>query len=353
MSGVLTERLKDGGTILCAEGYMWEVERRGFLALGNFLPEVVLERPSVIRSVHEEFVFSGSDVVEAFTYYAHRGQMARLGRNDVVEKLNRDALRIAREVADEYGKLMAGNISNTPLYVPNDPVVSQTIYDMYKEQIVWAVQGGADYIIGETHSSFGEAEIALKAIKEHGQGLQAAITMTAYFPDKLTDEIPVTEACRRLEAQGAAVVGINCARGPDTMLPLVKEIQKVCKCPVAALPVPYRCTEKMKTFYSLTDPNTGKNVYPADLDCVQCSRNDIRRFAEQAKEAGIQYIGLCCGNSPHLTREVAEVYGKNPPSSKYRVDFSQSALNDPDPKYAETSRKKRLYMLGPDAKFES
>jgi hypothetical protein len=35
---------------------------------------------------------------------------------------------------------------------------------------VWAVQGGADYIIGETHSSFGEAEIALKAIKEHGQG---------------------------------------------------------------------------------------------------------------------------------------------------------------------------------------
>ena len=58
--------------------------------------------------------------------------MARLGRNDVVEKLNRDALRIAREVADEYGKLMAGNISNTPLYVPNDPVVAQTIYDMYK-----------------------------------------------------------------------------------------------------------------------------------------------------------------------------------------------------------------------------
>ena len=46
---------------------MWEVERRGFLALGNFLPEVVLDRPSVIRSVHDEFVFAGSDVVEAFT----------------------------------------------------------------------------------------------------------------------------------------------------------------------------------------------------------------------------------------------------------------------------------------------
>lgn len=58
--------------------------------------------------------------------------MVRLGRGDVIEKLNRDALRIAREVADEHGKLMAGNISNTPLYVPNDPDVAQTIYDMYK-----------------------------------------------------------------------------------------------------------------------------------------------------------------------------------------------------------------------------
>lgn len=53
--------------------------------------------------------------------------------------------------------------------------------------------------------------------------------MTAYFPDKLTDEVPVIEACQRLEAKGATVVGVNCARGPSTMLPLVKEIKKVCK----------------------------------------------------------------------------------------------------------------------------
>lgn len=49
-----------------------------------------------------------------------------------MEKLNRDALRIAREVADANDKLMAGNISNTPLYVPNDSAAHQQIYDMYK-----------------------------------------------------------------------------------------------------------------------------------------------------------------------------------------------------------------------------
>lgn len=49
---------------------MWEVERRGYLQFGSFLPEVVLEKPSLIKAVHEEFVHCGSDVVEAFTVTA-------------------------------------------------------------------------------------------------------------------------------------------------------------------------------------------------------------------------------------------------------------------------------------------
>ena len=61
------------------------------------------------------------------------------------------------------------------------------------------------------------------------EGLQAVITLTAYFPDVTTDDIPIPEACRKLEEAGAAVVGINCARGPATMLPLIRDIRKVCK----------------------------------------------------------------------------------------------------------------------------
>lgn len=63
----LVESLKDGGSLVVAEGYMWETERRGYLQLGSFLPEVVLEKPSMIKALHEEFVYCGSDVVEAFT----------------------------------------------------------------------------------------------------------------------------------------------------------------------------------------------------------------------------------------------------------------------------------------------
>lgn len=60
-------------------------------------------------------------------------------------------------------------------------------------------------------------------------GLPAVITMAAHIPDKTTDDIPITEALKRLEDQGAAVVGLNCSRGPAVMMPLMREIRKVCK----------------------------------------------------------------------------------------------------------------------------
>ena len=49
------------------------------------------------------------------------------------------------------------------------------------------------------------------------------------MPDHTVDDVLFPEACRRLEESGAAVVGLNCARGPSSMLPLLKEIREVCK----------------------------------------------------------------------------------------------------------------------------
>jgi betaine-homocysteine S-methyltransferase len=31
--------------VICAEGYLFELERRGYLQAGGFVPEVVLEHP--------------------------------------------------------------------------------------------------------------------------------------------------------------------------------------------------------------------------------------------------------------------------------------------------------------------
>ena len=67
----LLERLKDGEKIILAEGYLFEVERRGYLKAGAFVPEVVLEHPWLVRGLYEEFVHAGSDVILAFTVNIH------------------------------------------------------------------------------------------------------------------------------------------------------------------------------------------------------------------------------------------------------------------------------------------
>ena len=61
-------------------------------------------------------------------------------------------------------------------------------------------------------------------------GLPAVVTLSPWRHDDVTyDGVALTEACRRLEQSGAAVVGLNCTRGPDTMIPVIKEIRNVCE----------------------------------------------------------------------------------------------------------------------------
>src|SRR5215207_5608050 len=112
----LLERLS-AGPVICAEGYVFELERRGYLQAGSFVPEVVLEHPEVVRQLHLDFVRAGSDVVETLTYYGHREKLRVIGKEDVLEPLNRQALAIAKEVALETGALFAGDICNTNLFV--------------------------------------------------------------------------------------------------------------------------------------------------------------------------------------------------------------------------------------------
>ncbi|MCH8188473.1 MAG: homocysteine S-methyltransferase family protein [Proteobacteria bacterium] len=328
----LMERLADG-PVICAEGYLFELERRGYLQAGAFVPEVVSDHPDVVRQLHQDFVHAGSDVVEALTYYAHREKMRLIGREDELEPMNRQALRIAKDVAAETGALVAGNICNTNIYEPDDAPGQAKIRDLYAEQMEWIVDEGVDFVIAETFPWQGEAELALDAIKQ--SGLPAVVTY-AIHRDGLTREGNTpAQACKTLEDQGAAVVGLNCTRGPETMLPILQEIAAVCTVPIAALPVPFRTSESEPTFQSLTDPchghPDGDRSFPVHLDPMSCTRMDIARFTTEAQALGVKYFGVCCGAGPHHIRAMAEALGRRPPASRYSADMSKHyALGDFD-----------------------
>src|SRR5215207_8586212 len=107
----LLERLKND-IVLGAEGYLFELERRGYLKAGAYVPEVVLEHPNAVKELHREFMRAGAEVMVAFTYYGHRAKMRAIGREGDLERLNRDAVALAKEVAAEGDALVAGNVCN-------------------------------------------------------------------------------------------------------------------------------------------------------------------------------------------------------------------------------------------------
>jgi betaine-homocysteine S-methyltransferase len=323
----LLERL-DAGPVICAEGYLFELERRGYVQAGAFVPEVVLEHPEKVTELHREFVHAGSDVVEAFTYYAHREKLRIIGREHLLERINRQALDLARDVARETGTLLAGNVCNTNVYTGE--ASRDTVRGMFEEQVGWAADAGVDFVIGETFSWTGEALVATEVIK--AAGLPAVVTLTPHSDPDTRDGLGVADACRALEAAGADVVGLNCARGPETMMPLLEEVRAAVSVHVAALPVPYRTHVTEPSMQSLRDPRApGDRAFPSGLDPFTCTRHEIAQFTADALALGVDYLGVCCGAAPHHIRAMAEAIGRTPPASRYSADMSKHAYLGTDP----------------------
>lgn len=317
----LLERLKKD-IVLGAEGYIFELERRGYVKAGAYVPEVILDYPEALRQLHREFLRAGSEIMIALTYYAHREKLKVIGRENDLEKMNRQAVRIANEIAQEGNALVAGNICNTWVYNPDDASSKKKVKQMYQEQLRWATEEGIDFVIGETIEYVGEALIALEVIKE--LQLPAVINLAPIY-EKSKDGYDWVDACKLLAENGADVVGFNCSRGPETMLTLLKELRQKVSGYIAAVPVPYHTSEKHPAFQFLKD-EAGESVYTLGLDKFLCSRIEVAQFAREAKEIGVNYLGLCCGAGPHHIRAMAEILGRTVPASRYSPDMSQHGL---------------------------
>jgi betaine-homocysteine S-methyltransferase len=168
------------------------------------------------------------------------------------------------------------------------------------------------------------------------------VTMAVHREEELRDGSTVAEVCQQLEGAGADVVGVNCMRGPETMMPLLKKIRRAVKCHVAALPVPYRTTRRQPTFMALTDPCCGNaRAFPIGLDPFVCTRAEISDFGRDAFALGIHYLGVCCGAGPHHIRALAEGLGRHPEASKYSADMSRHAFFGTNKKIRQIQREYR------------
>ena len=171
-------------------------------------------------------------------------------------------------------------------------------------------------MIAETNDYLGEALIGLEVCQElglpaHGHLRERPGRSTTY------DGYDYVEACRILADHGATVVGLNCSRGPATMLPLLERDPRGGRRRGrgAAGPVPDLAGDA--GLRGAGDGRRPARRSRSQLEPFQCTRFEMADFALRARDIGVDYIGICCGGGPHHVRAMAEALGRETPASRY------------------------------------
>jgi betaine-homocysteine S-methyltransferase len=287
------------GVVLGDGGYLIELERRGYVdsgsrrekvgtgrGSGQFTPEVAIEHPEALRELHREFLRSGSQVLQALTFFGTREKLSRARYGADTERINAGAVKLAKEVAGDQA-LVAGSVSRTQLTEREGMESLGKSRDHIAEQIRILKDAGVDFLILETFFHLAEMKMALECAA--AAGLPAVATMS-FRPliTQCTDGHTPAECARVMTDGGAIAVGANCEQDPARMLPLLREMRAATRVPLAAQPAAFHTTSECHSFTRLP-------AFPDELETIQVARRDFVDFGRAAKQEGIGFLGGCCG----------------------------------------------------------
>jgi len=292
----IVERAKAGERLVFDGGYGTALFDAGLL--NGACPELWNDtHADVVQGIHQGYFRAGSDFVETNTFGGSRLKLNEYKIGDRTRELNVKGAQLARSVCPPEG-YVAGSIGPTsclPLdYGVGDNVATDEEYlATFKEQAAALAEGGVDIFAVETMMFPQEATAAIAACK---QVTDLPVMATMFFQyEELHDrdrtmwgESPADVARTLLEA-GADIVGMNCGRGPDRAITIIREMRAVTDAPLIAYPnAGLPITHGDRTTYEL-GPEAMAKYYPALLD------------------VGCNIVGGCCGSGPEHIRLIAEV----------------------------------------------
>uniref|UniRef100_UPI0037E8817A betaine--homocysteine S-methyltransferase 1-like n=1 Tax=Semicossyphus pulcher TaxID=241346 RepID=UPI0037E8817A len=299
--GIL-ERLNAGEVIVGDGGYVLQLERRGYVKAGHWTPEAAVEHPEAVRQLAREFLRAGANVIQTFTFYCSEDKLEISGNvtNITGAQINDAACNLAREVADEGGALVAGGVSQTPCYGKSHSETA--VKAIFKKQMDDFLKKDIDFFMVEYFEHVEEAVWAVEVLKTSGKPVGATLCIS---PQGDMNGVPPGECAVRLVKAGADIVGINCHLDPLTCVRTVKLMKEGLekaglKAHLMVQPLGCHTPECNHTGY-LSLPE-----FPFALETRALTRWDIHKYAREAYNAGIRYIGGCCGFEPYHIRAIAE-----------------------------------------------
>ena len=236
MAHPFRERLSE--TPILADGGMGTLLYQRGVSFGRSFDELNLSAPDLVRSVHQEYLRAGAELIETNTFGANRLRLAGFGRDEKVHEINFRGVKLAREAREIEGKpaFVAGSIG--PLgksMTPIGEISPEYATEVFTEQAEALLEGGIDLIIIETMSSLTELASAVRAVRKTTDlPLMAQMSFTEELQTYYGQ--PPEAVAARLNGLPIDVMGLNCAIGPQLMLEVLQLLSNKTDLPLSAMP---------------------------------------------------------------------------------------------------------------------
>jgi methionine synthase / methylenetetrahydrofolate reductase(NADPH) len=290
------EKLFTGGPVLC-DGAMGTMLYSCGVFINRCYDELNITQPDMVRSVHEQYLLAGAEVIETNTFGANSFRLEHFGLRDKVRDFNLAGAALARQcvtaihekqATDAY---VAGAVGSLGVRLEPFGTLSPAVARAaFAEQIAALAEGGVDLLILETMMSLDEAEQAIAAAREVAPELPVIALMTMDEEANCLDGSTPEQAAHRLTEAGADAIGCNCSVGPATVLTAIERMRPETTLPLVAMPNA-----------GMPRNIEGRNIYLT-------SPEYLARFARKAIKAGASWVGGCCGTTPaHIRAMRSEI----------------------------------------------
>lgn len=295
--------------------------------------ELNSSRSEEVFRAHQAYIEAGAQIIETNTFGANRYKLTELGLGDRVAEFNHRGVKLAREAREgaKHEVLIAGSLGPVGLALQVRELPKDEVFSIFKEQAGALEERGVDFFLLETFSDVQELSTALEAIRSFSR-LPIVAELTFSEEGSTIGGTRPQEAWEFLKDKNIQAVGANCTIGPQSLLPVLRELATSANLPLSAMPnagFPKRVGDR--------------TVYP------RSSPQYFSLFAQEAADLGARILGGCCGTTPEHIRAIAEAVKKLPagkfsPGGSARSRGTVEVVEQPE-------RFRRIAAREPDSKL--
>lgn len=274
-------------TPLVFDGAMGTIIYEKGVFINACFDELNLTNPNLIKSIHQEYVDAGADVILSNTFGANLFKLEKFGLADKIYDINLQGAKNAKEVAGDKVYVLA---SIGPCIAKGKIITEENkekLIKSYELQLSALKEGKVDGVIFETYHNLEEIEIASRMAKE--LGLPVIVSLACTKEQETLNGLDIKIAISKLDKNSNIdAIGLNCIIGPHAMLSVLENVINLTEKPF------------------IVEPNAG---HPQNIDgrmIYMSTPEYFTTYSQNYIRLGVRGVGGCCGTTPKHIEEMAK-----------------------------------------------